>query len=127
MDLPYIYDHTGNIKQPNVWQQAGSGAMTAAEDYLRGDVFGAVTSLFGAGRKFMHNNDQQAIEQARRMNFSPADVLMFSGCKDDQTSADASEAGQATGAMSWAFLTALTKYPQRESCMRAGDAGNGRK
>lgn len=37
----------------------------------------------------------------------------FQGCKDTQTSADASEAGQATGAMSWAFISALTKYPQQ--------------
>ncbi|GAA5826335.1 hypothetical protein JCM5353_003798 [Sporobolomyces roseus] len=28
-------------------------------------------------------------------------------------SADTSMAGQATGAMSWAFITALTKYPQQ--------------
>jgi hypothetical protein len=33
---------------------------------------------------------------------------MFSGCKDDQTSADASEAGKATGAMSYAFTSTYT-------------------
>jgi hypothetical protein len=38
---------------------------------------------------------------------------MWSGSKDDQTSADASIAGQATGAMSWAFIGALRKNPQQ--------------
>lgn len=37
---------------------------------------------------------------------------MLSGCKDSQTSADATEAGKATGAMSWAFTTVLNQYPQ---------------
>lgn len=36
--------------------------------------------------------------------------IMWSGCKDSQTSADTSEAGQATGAMSYAFTTALSAY-----------------
>lgn len=39
-------------------------------------------------------------------------VQSFSGCKDSQTSADTSEAGKATGAMSFAFIAALTNYPQ---------------
>ena len=89
--------------------------MTAGMDYLRGDLVGAATSIWGMGKKFMQhaNYDSAAAEETRQRNFSPADVISFSGCKDDQTSADASEAGQATGAMSWAFLTVLNKYPQR--------------
>jgi hypothetical protein len=35
---------------------------------------------------------------------------MWSGCKDSQTSADANEAGKATGAMSYAFIRALSAY-----------------
>lgn len=38
-----------------------------------------------------------------------ADVIMFSGCKDNQTSADAFINGQATGAMSHALVTALSR------------------
>ena len=37
--------------------------------------------------------------------------ISWSGCKDSQTSADATEAGKATGAMSYAFIHALSKYP----------------
>ncbi|GME96110.1 unnamed protein product [Ambrosiozyma monospora] len=38
---------------------------------------------------------------------------MFSGCKDDQTSADANEAGKFTGALSWAFLQVLRDEPDQ--------------
>lgn len=36
-------------------------------------------------------------------------VTMFSGCRDDQTSADASIGGANVGAMSWAFLDTMKK------------------
>ena len=39
--------------------------------------------------------------------FSPGDVQMFSGCRDDQTSADVVAGGQAGGAMTNAFLAVL--------------------
>lgn len=34
-------------------------------------------------------------------------VFMFSGCKDEQTSADAFIAGKHVGAMSWSFLETM--------------------
>ncbi len=37
----------------------------------------------------------------------PKDVWMYSGCADDQTSADTTIGGVATGAMSWAFMAAM--------------------
>jgi len=39
------------------------------------------------------------------------DVWMFSGCRDDQTSADTSIANEQTGAMSWAFIHTMKQYP----------------
>jgi metacaspase-1 len=48
-----------------------------------------------------------------RTKTSPADVIMWSGSKDTQTSADASIGGEATGAMSYAFISALKKNPQQ--------------
>lgn len=38
-------------------------------------------------------------------------VTMFSGCRDDQTSADANIAGMSEGAMSWAFLETMKRLP----------------
>ena len=52
-------------------------------------------------------------ERVKQIKFSPADVIMFSGSKDNQTSADATENGQATGAMSYAFVKVLTLQPQQ--------------
>lgn len=42
------------------------------------------------------------------------DVWMFSGCADNQTSADTNIGGVATGAMSWAFLAAMRQTPPGE-------------
>jgi hypothetical protein len=36
-------------------------------------------------------------------------VIMYSGCKDDQTSADATIGGGHVGAMSWAFLKTMAE------------------
>lgn len=44
---------------------------------------------------------------------SPADVVMLSGCKDDQTSADSFENGAATGAMSHAFIQVMRNNPNQ--------------
>lgn len=38
-------------------------------------------------------------------------VTMFSGCRDDQTSADANIGGMSEGAMSWAFLETMKRIP----------------
>ncbi|NEJ83398.1 hypothetical protein GR268_43810, partial [Rhizobium leguminosarum] len=43
---------------------------------------------------------------------SQADVVMFSGCSDEQTSADTSIQGSRTGAMSYAFIATLRANPQ---------------
>lgn len=73
--------------------------------------------------KTASGNGQKAEKKARATKTSPADVvcpysppirqsslligrlqISWSGCKDSQTSADAFEAGQATGAMSYVRL-----------------------
>jgi len=45
----------------------------------------------------------------------PKQVYMYSGCRDDQTSADASIAGAHVGAMSWAFLECMKQYGPNQS------------
>jgi hypothetical protein len=39
-------------------------------------------------------------------------VTMFSGCRDDQTSADARIQGRSSGAMTWAFLETMKRVPR---------------
>ncbi|EIW85876.1 hypothetical protein CONPUDRAFT_78523 [Coniophora puteana RWD-64-598 SS2] len=45
----------------------------------------------------------------REYKSSSADVISFTGCRDDQTSADTNQGGDAVGAMSWAFRESLSK------------------
>ncbi|KAI6113752.1 caspase domain-containing protein [Pisolithus croceorrhizus] len=50
-------------------------------------------------------------DRARRLKGTSADVISFSGCRDDQTSADTVQRGVAVGAMSYAFVTSLSRNP----------------
>ena len=75
------------------------------------DLYAGATNFF---RSFKHRGEQQApglgadednamYEQEHKM------VTMFSGCRDDQTSADANIGGMSEGAMSWAFLQTMKR------------------
>lgn len=50
-------------------------------------------------------------DRARALKGSSADVISFSGCRDDQTSADTVQRGVAVGAMSYAFVMSLSRNP----------------
>ena len=47
-------------------------------------------------------------------------MWMYSGCKDDQTSADASISGEHVGAMSWAFLQTMQRDPNQSYVQVSG-------
>nr|XP_019014601.1 metacaspase-1 [Kwoniella pini CBS 10737]OCF53382.1 metacaspase-1 [Kwoniella pini CBS 10737] len=112
LDLPYIYSTEGTIKEPNLLAEAGQGLLGAGMSYLKGDTGGMIKGLMGLGKNLVNQNSD-ARKRTQETKTSPADVIMWSGCKDSQTSADTQEAGKATGAMSYAFIAALTKYPQQ--------------
>jgi len=106
LDLPYIYSTEGKLKEPNLAAEAGASLKTAFTSYASGDIAGVLK----AGMGLVHTatgGGQKAEQYARATRTSPADVISWSGCKDSQTSADSSEAGLATGAMSYAFMAAL--------------------
>ncbi|KAI9008750.1 caspase domain-containing protein [Phycomyces nitens] len=111
LDLPYIYSTHGVIKEMNLFKDAGKGLLTAGVAYLQGDKMGAFSSMKDTAMRLFNARDVG--EQNRQTNSSPADVIMFSGCKDDQTSADSQEAGKATGAMSFAFTSTLRENPNQ--------------
>ncbi|KAJ2961392.1 hypothetical protein NQZ79_g3394 [Umbelopsis isabellina] len=106
LDLPYVYSTQGTLKEQNLFKDAGSGLLTAGLAYATGNLGGVLSSVMGVGKKVM--TGRNVAQKNRAENSSPADVIMLSGCKDDQTSADATEAGQNTGAMSYAFTSELT-------------------
>ncbi|SCZ92236.1 BZ3500_MvSof-1268-A1-R1_Chr5-2g07727 [Microbotryum saponariae] len=111
LDLPYIYSTQGKIKEPNMLADAGQGALSAFTSYARGDLGGVFKAVTSVGQKVMGGN--KASQITKQTKSSMADVISWSGCKDSQTSADTSEAGKATGALSFAFIDSLTKYPQQ--------------
>jgi len=112
MDLPYIYSTKGVLKEPNLAKEAGEGLLGALSSYARGDLGGVATSIFGFAKTAFGGGDE-AYRKTIDTRTSPADVIMWSGSKDDQTSADATIASQATGAMSWAFITAMNQNSQQ--------------
>jgi hypothetical protein len=73
------------------------------------DLYAGATSFFrsfkhrGEQQEGLANSDYSAYAQEHKM------VTMFSGCRDDQTSADANIGGMAEGAMSWAFLQTMQR------------------
>ncbi|KAM5367602.1 hypothetical protein ACJZ2D_009970 [Fusarium nematophilum] len=111
MDLPYVYSTKGVLKEPNLAKEAASGLFDAFSAYARGDLAGAAGSVFGLAKTAFTGDD--AYEKTKETRTSPADVIMWSGSKDDQTSADATINAQATGAMSWAFISAIKANPQQ--------------
>ncbi|PWN54092.1 hypothetical protein IE53DRAFT_383344 [Violaceomyces palustris] len=110
LDLPYVYSTSGNIKEPNVMASVGKGLMGAALSYARGDIGGLLKGVFSTAMTAKNTNSAEDITKATKS--SGADVVMISGCKDSQTSADATEAGKATGACSFALLEVLNQFPQ---------------
>lgn len=111
LDLPYVYSTSGVLKEPNLAKEAGQGLLGVVSAYARGDMGSMVSTAIGFIKKATKGDD--AYERTKQTKTSPADVIMWSGSKDSQTSADASIAGESTGAMSWAFITALRKNPQQ--------------
>ncbi|POS84611.1 p20 subunit of caspase, partial [Erysiphe pulchra] len=111
LDLPYVYSTQGVLKEPNLAKEASMGLLGAFVSYTQGDLVGVASNLIGLLRRA--TTGEHAHEKTKATKTSPADVIMWSGSKDDQTSADATIAAKATGAMSWAFITAMNKNPHQ--------------
>jgi metacaspase-1 len=123
LELPLVYkgDDDGNVNlvdnikqgmhllsEANSLVQGGSFNMEEAQD-----LYAGATSFF---RSFKHMGDQQSsgLDEDADYSENAGDqkmVTMFSGCRDDQTSADANIQGTSEGAMSWAFLETMKRIP----------------
>jgi hypothetical protein len=112
MDLPWVYKSSGKYQEPGLSkQQLGKNVLAAGLGILKGESKGAV--LKGLGMALYGGYKSKVVDEANfAKNSTPADVIMISGCRDDQTSADTSFAGKASGAMSFALITMLSKCPE---------------
>ncbi|CEJ55153.1 hypothetical protein PMG11_01428 [Penicillium brasilianum] len=81
-----------------------------------------VQSLIGRGTSLLHKfthseaSDENGLADENFMEDwrnEGKDVWMSSGCANDQTSADTSMQGLATGAMSWAFINTMRSNPRQ--------------
>jgi hypothetical protein len=84
LDLPYIYSTQGVLKEPNLAKEAGQGLLGVISSYGRGDLAGVASNVMGFFKKATNGDD--AYNRTLATKTSPADVIMWSGSKDDQTS-----------------------------------------
>ena len=113
MDLPYMYSVDGSEEitfEDNTKEAIQHGINMGLALLTKNPLLAAMEAK-NAISALTSKPNQNAIEKSKREKTSPAHVIQFSGCKDNQTSADAMIGGQATGAMSWALITALNKKP----------------
>lgn len=127
-ELPFVFrpDEEGNVNLMDTLKK-GAGLVRAAQNLLQGGfsmtkvnnakmLLGGATDFF---KSLHHRQDAADAEGLAEENFVEGwaaegkDVWMFSGCADDQTSADTSIAGAATGAMSWAFIGTMRENPEQ--------------
>ncbi|KAG8426400.1 Ca(2+)-dependent cysteine protease [Metarhizium acridum] len=84
LDLPYIYSTQGILKEPNLAKEAGQGLLGVISSYSQGDLGGVASNIMSFFKKATSGEDAYARTLATKT--SPADVIMLSGSKDDQTS-----------------------------------------
>jgi hypothetical protein len=84
LDIPYIYSTQGIMKEPNLAKEAGQGLLGVVSSYSQGDLGGVATNIMGFFKKATRGDDAYNKKMATKT--SPADVIMWSGSKDDQTS-----------------------------------------
>lgn len=84
LDLPYLYSTQGLLKEPNLAKEAGQGLLGIVSSYARGDIGGMASTAMGLFKKAVSGDD--VYKKNLRTKTSAADVIMWSGSKDSQTS-----------------------------------------
>jgi metacaspase-1 len=84
LDLPYIYSTQGLLKEPNLAKEAGQGLLGIVSSYARGDLMGMAGTAMGLFKKAVKGDE--VYQRNLITKTSPADVIMWSGSKDSQTS-----------------------------------------
>lgn len=111
LDLPYVYSTQGILKEPNLAKEAAQDLFSVINSYGQRDLSGMATTAIGFLKKASIGNS--ARQRTVMTKTAPGDVVMFSGSKDTQTSADTFQGGQARGALSWAFIQSLQQWPHQ--------------
>ncbi|TFJ80379.1 hypothetical protein NSK_008286 [Nannochloropsis salina CCMP1776] len=111
MDLPWSYKVDGSLDVVIIDNRkaAMEAVFNAGVAYFKGDKQRAMGHGMEAVKHMLTpgGNEEARKKAEKERTNTDADVIQFSGCRDDQTSADAKIDGQPTGAASYALLTCL--------------------
>ncbi|EQC27990.1 hypothetical protein SDRG_14265 [Saprolegnia diclina VS20] len=116
LDLPFTYTIDGNLQihEQDNRLVAVKKFFRAGLDFLRGDTQAAKRGIQDAYNSFSAPaapaSAGPVAEKSIKEKTTLGDVVLFSGCMDTQTSADAVIDGTATGAMSYAFISAFEEH-----------------
>lgn len=92
-DLPYSYKPDGNLEVQEIDNRkaAMEAALAAGMSFMKGDKAAALTSGLRALTLYASDpgeTNEAAKEKQVKIRSAVADVIQFSGCRDEQTSAD---------------------------------------
>ena len=125
IELPFVYrtDADGNVSLVDSVKE-GISLLSHAQGLLQGGFSASkindAKALLAGAQSFFHGLKHRGEPQEEGLGeehfvedwaHEGKSVFMFSGCRDDQTSADANIAGSHVGAMSWALLETLYSNP----------------
>lgn len=113
LDLPYSYNVSGDLEiiENNRAKGISKLVATGVRYIMDGNKAVLMKSVTQGFKQFMNGDDKSSDAAARQKTIdtrsTEADVVSFSGCMDNQTSADATIGGEATGAMTYALIQSL--------------------
>jgi hypothetical protein len=119
LDLPYVYNVNGDLEVVEMNKIKGFSKLvaTGVRYALDGNRRAMMKNLEAGFKKMMDGGkkgDSSAQKKTIDTRTTEADVISFSGCKDNQTSADATIDGSATGAMTYALISTLRECREME-------------
>ncbi|KAI9313542.1 caspase domain-containing protein [Dichotomocladium elegans] len=109
LDLPYMYRTNGRVMKESLLKTATKDILAAGLHFMNGDKTEMYDTFSLLSKKVLKTRH---IEKTNKYTKgSKADIIMFSGCRDNQYSADAREENQRTGALTYAFTKILNTKP----------------
>jgi hypothetical protein len=104
LDLPYVHSLSGSSFSTGHSGTAGVTTTSKIKAKAKKKIISTITSAI-IGQTGGHSSSSAGA--------TCGDCYLYSGCRDDQTSADTSFNGKPQGAMTYAFTQALTKRPNQ--------------
>ncbi|KAI8357217.1 caspase domain-containing protein [Mortierella sp. GBAus27b] len=109
LDLPYIYASTGYVRGSSAYANLG-------HELVEGDFDEAGLKELRLKWARLQEEEKEFKRQVH-LKAAKAEVILFSGCQDDQTSADVKVTrngnSSSNGAMTYAFTKCVREYPDQ--------------